>query len=44
MTDREKLIDLMIQAKKEHPEDSQFSEFLEDFLLAHGVKIDSEKD
>lgn len=44
VTDREKLIDLMIQAKKEHPEDSQFSEFLADFLLAHGVKIDSGKD
>lgn len=43
-TDREKLIDLMIQAKKEDPEDAPFSEFLADFLLAYGVKIDSRKD
>lgn len=43
-TDREKLIDLMIQAKKEEPEDVPFSEFLADFLLANGVKIESGKD
>lgn len=43
-TDREKLIDLMIQAKKEEPGDAPFSEFLADFLLANGVKIDSGKD
>ena len=42
--DREKLIDLMIQAKKVDPENAQFSEFLADFLLANGVKIDSGKD
>lgn len=43
-TDREKLIDLMVQAKKEEPEYDPFSEFLADFLLAHGVKIESGKD
>ena len=43
-TDREKLIDLMVQAKKEEPEDAQFSEFLADFLLSHGVKIERGKD
>lgn len=44
MTDREKLIDLMIQAKKADTEDAPFHEFLADFLLAYGVKIDSRKD
>ena len=44
MTDREKLIDLMILAKKVDPEDAPFSEFLADFLLANGVKIESGKD
>lgn len=39
MTDREKLIDLMIKAKKADTEDATFSEFLADFLLANGVKI-----
>ena len=43
-TDREKLIDLMIQAKKEDPENDTFSKFLADFLLANGVKIESGKD
>ena len=43
-TDREKLIDLIIQAKKKDPEDAPFSEFLADFLLANGVKIESGKD
>ena len=43
-TDREKLIDLMVQAKKEEPEDAPFSEFLADFLLSHGVKIERGKD
>lgn len=43
-TDREKLIDLIVQAKKEDPEYAPFSEFLADFLLASGVKIESGKD
>ena len=44
MTDSEKLIDLLIQAKIEDPENTMFSKFLADFLLANGVKIDSGKD
>lgn len=44
MTDREKLIDLFIQAKIEDPENTTFSEFLTDFLLANGVKIETGKD
>ena len=44
MKDSETLIDLMIQAKKADPEDAPFSEFLADFLLASGVKIESGKD
>ena len=44
MTDCEKLIDLFIQAKIEDPENTTFSKFLVDFLLAQGVKIDSGKD
>lgn len=44
MTDSEKLIDLFIQAKKVDPENAQFSEFLANFLLANGVKIESGKD
>lgn len=37
MTDREKLIALMIEAKKADTEDVPFSEFLADFLVANGV-------
>ena len=44
MTDREKLIDLIIQAKKADTKDAPFSEFLADFLLASGVKIEIGKD
>lgn len=43
MTDREKLIDLMIQAKKADTEDVPFSEFLADFLLASGVMLPPEQ-
>ena len=39
MTDREKLIKLMIQAKKEDPKDAPFYEFLADFLLASGLTM-----
>ena len=44
MTDREKLIDLMIQAKIKDPEDAPFSEFLVDFLIASGVTFCKETD
>ena len=39
MTDREKLINLMIEAKKADTEDVPFSKFLADFLLANGVIV-----
>ena len=44
MTDREKVIDLMIQAKRKDPEDAPFSEFLADFLIASGVTFGKETD
>ena len=44
MTDREKLIDLMIQAKINDPEDTPFSEFLADFLFASGVTFGKDTD
>lgn len=36
---REKLVELMIEAKKADTEDAPFSEFLADFMIAHGVTI-----
>ena len=33
MTDREKMIDLIINAKKTDPETGSFTEYLADFLL-----------
>ena len=39
MTDREKLIDLIIDAKRTDPEDHSFTEYLSDYLLSHGVTI-----
>ena len=36
MADREKLIELMIQAKKLDQEDDPFSQFLADFLISNG--------
>lgn len=39
MADREKLIELMCEAKKSDTEDAPFSEFLADFLIANGVTI-----
>ena len=44
MTYCEKLIDLFIQAKIDDPENTTFSEFLTDFLIANGVKIETGKD
>ena len=39
---REKLVELMIEAKKAATEDSPFSEFLADFMIAHGVTVREE--
>lgn len=42
MTEREKLIDLIINAKRTVPETGSFSEWLADFLLDHGVMVPME--
>ena len=39
MTDREKMIDLIINAKRTDPETGSFVEYLADFLLGYGVKL-----
>ena len=39
MTDRERLIDLMIEAKRTEPETGSFTEHLADYLLEHGVIV-----
>ena len=39
MTDRERLIDLMIEAKRTEPETGSFAEHLADYLLEHGVIV-----
>ena len=39
MTDREQLIDLMIEAKRTDPETGSFTEYLADYLLEHGVIV-----
>lgn len=39
MTERERLIDLIINAKRADPETGSFTEFLADFLLAYGVIV-----
>lgn len=39
MTDRERLIDLMIEAKRTEPETGSFTDYLADYLLAHGVVV-----
>ena len=36
---REKLLDLIIEAKKADTEDAPFSEFLADFMIANGVTV-----
>ena len=43
MTDREKLIDLIINAKRTDPETGSFTEYLEDFLLGYGVKLPDDR-
>ena len=42
MTDRERLIDLMIDAKRTEPETGSFTEYLADYLLEHGVIVTEE--
>lgn len=39
MTEREKLLDLIIAAKREDPETGSFTEWLTDYLLANGVTV-----
>lgn len=39
MDQRERLIELMIEAKKAEPDDVPFSDFLADFLLSNGVIV-----
>ena len=39
MTDRERLIDLMIEAKRTEPETGSFTDYLADYLLEHGVIV-----
>ena len=39
MTDRERLIDLMIGAKRTEPETGSFTEYLANYLLEHGVIV-----
>ena len=39
MTDREKMIDLIINAKKSDPKTGSFTEYLADFLLGYGIKL-----
>ena len=42
MTDRERLIDLMIEAKRTEPEAGSFTDHLADYLLEHGVIVPPE--
>lgn len=37
MTDRDRLINLIINAKREDPETGSFTEFLADYFIANGV-------
>lgn len=39
MTDRERLIDLIIEAKITDPETGSFTEYLADYLIANGVIV-----
>ena len=39
MSDRERLIDLMIEAKRTEPETGSFADYLADYLLEHGVIV-----
>lgn len=37
--DRERLINLMIEAKRTDPETGSFTEYLADYLISHGVIV-----
>ena len=39
MSDRERLIDLMIEAKRTEPETGSFTDYLAEYLLEHGVIV-----
>ena len=39
MTDRDRLIELMIEAKKTDPETGSFTDYLAEYLLANGVVV-----
>lgn len=39
MSDRERLIDLMIEAKRTEPETGSFTDYLADYLLEQGVIV-----
>ena len=39
MADREKLIDLIVGAKRTDPETGSFTEYLADYLISHGVTV-----
>lgn len=39
MTDRDRLIDLIIEAKKTDPETGSFTDYLADYLIEHGVIV-----
>lgn len=39
MTDRERLIELIIEAKKIDPETGSFTDYLADYLIEHGVIV-----
>ena len=39
MTDRERLIDLIIEAKRTDPETGSFTEYLADYLISNGVVV-----
>lgn len=39
MSDRERLIDLMIEAKRTEPETGSSTDYLADYLLKHGVIV-----
>jgi hypothetical protein len=39
MDDRKRLLDLIVEAKKHDPETAPWSEWLVDYLIAHGVVV-----
>ena len=39
MTDRERLVELIIEAKRTDPETGSFTDYLADYLIEHGVTV-----